>query len=1124
MEVVVSLLLDALKRLYKSKSNRLSNRNKNPGGWRRCRIEQMESRQMLSISVPLLELGGVYIETGKGDDLTGDAFAVAFTGGADGSKLTDLTIDLNASNSNFEFCYFDPTSSFKLVSDSSNVGLDMGNIEISGDRTMLTLHFSDFNPGEKLVFTFDVDESTDSVISPLAEADEITWHDNATITGTFAAEHYYDAVLKATFSNVYVTSLGLPDDNYKTNQIVGITDATEVELVDTAGAFASMSQEPLPGSISGHIYYDYNNNGILDTGESLITGISVTVELLDSQGTVIDTINTTSGYYKFDKLQAGVYSVREATQPDGYLDGKDKAGSSGGTVGNDIISSINLGIDTDATDYDFGEIKPASISGHVYHDNNNDGVFDSETPIAGATVVLLDAEGGQVGTAATDSSGFYIFDNLMPGTYSLHEIQPGEYLDGKDSAGTSGGTLATNSFDDSITSIWLPPETKAKNYDFGELLPASISGKVHADLIRNCLVDPGEPFLSGVTIYLLDGSGNRTNISTTTDANGEYIFTGLEPGVYGVEEIQPPEYFEGCNRVGSAGGSKDGVNRIITVPLGSGVNGIHYDFCEILPATISGYVFQDGPVIKLNKDDPIPYIPSVRDGALTPDDTRLAGIVLQLCDGSGFPRLDAYGNPITTVTNAQGYYEFTGLAPDDYSIIARIPTGYIPGIDTAGSKGGLVVNRYATIDLELLNTLAVDTEGSAIVKISLNSGDAGVMYNFSVVKTVDPPDTPPFFPNPPPTIPDTPRMPVVPDPLRYGVNYTLPPIVMPQQLMGGSGGPPGYTWHLSVINGGQPRRLQSGTEFAANTQTQLFNAETWTGANLDEGGVFVIADTNGMPVKKYRFGLRGATPATGDWNGDGVTEIGVFVAGLWFMDLNGNGQWDENDLWAKLGQEGDRPVTGDWDGDGKIDIGIYGPAWFGDPKALSFEPGLPDAKNTIRNRYKNVPPEPEDATIGWRTMKRTSAGNFRSDLIDHVFRFGAEEDKPVAGDWDSDGIYAVGVFRNGTWFLDIDGDGRWSQSDQVYEFGQPGDVPIVGDWSGDGVSKLGVYRNGTFMLDTNNNHVLDATDKVFALGGPGDKPFSGDFTGSGVDTVGVYQDGGAESVSIPTPAAVPAGE
>ena len=325
--------------------------------------------------------------------------------------------------------------------------------------------------------------------------------------------------------------------------------------------------------------------------------------------------------------------------------------------------------------------------------------------------------------------------------------------------------------------------------------------------------------------------------------------------------------------------------------------------------------------------------------------------------------------------------------------------------------------------------------------------------------------------------------------------------------------------------------MQNG-EFAEDGQTQIFDPATWTGADLNQGGVWTIADSNGVPVKQFRFGLPGATPITGDWNGDGVTKIGLFIDGLWFLDLDGNGMWDENDLWAKLGKSGDRPVTGDWDGDGKTDIGIFGPSWFGDAKALLAEPGLPDAQNPIGNRYKNMPPEPEDATIGWRTMKRTSAGRLRADLIDHVFHFGTEDDMPVIGDWNGDGVYTVGIFRNGTWFLDMNGDGRWGPGDLVVQFGQQGDIPVVGDWTGDGITKLGVYRNGVFYLDTNNNHVLDAADKIFALGGPGDKPFAGDFTGSGIDTVGVYHDGGgsAQTVSapapehVPTPAPVPAGK
>jgi serine-aspartate repeat-containing protein C/D/E len=199
-------------------------------------------------------------------------------------------------------------------------------------------------------------------------------------------------------------------------------------------------------------------------------------------------------------------------------------------------------------------------------------------------------------------------------------------------------------------------------------------------------------------------------------------------------------------------------------------------------------------------------------------------------------------------------------------------------------------------------------------------------------------------------------------------------------------------------------------------------------------------------------------------------------------------------------------VVGDWDGDGKADIGIFGLAWLGDITAIEADPGLPDAMNPPKNQFKNIPPTPPEAANGVRAMKRTNAGNIRSDLIDHVFQFGRESDKAVVGDWTGDGIKKIGTFRNGTWFLDVDGDGRWSAPDVMVQFGRAGDVPVVGDWTGDSVSKLGVYRGGTFILDTDNNRQVDATDKVFELGTPGDKPFAGDFNGKGVDTVGVYHE------------------
>ncbi|MBI3464276.1 MAG: VCBS repeat-containing protein, partial [Planctomycetes bacterium] len=229
--------------------------------------------------------------------------------------------------------------------------------------------------------------------------------------------------------------------------------------------------------------------------------------------------------------------------------------------------------------------------------------------------------------------------------------------------------------------------------------------------------------------------------------------------------------------------------------------------------------------------------------------------------------------------------------------------------------------------------------------------------------------------------------------------------------------------------------------------------------------------------------------------------------GEWFIDLNGNGTWDKDDLWAKLGYRDDMPVTGDWDGDGKTDIGIFGPAWPGDPRAVKAEPGLPEATNDAMGKKKNVPPEPDEAAIGVRRLQRSSRGVQREDLIDHVFHYGIGGDKPVAGDWNGDGVATIGVFRDGEWVMDTDGDGKTTGRDQSAQFGQAGDLPVVGDFNGDGLDELGVFRDGAWYLDTNGNRRIDPQDRVIYLGARGDRPVVGDWDGDGADEVGTYQPG-----------------
>jgi PKD repeat protein len=100
------------------------------------------------------------------------------------------------------------------------------------------------------------------------------------------------------------------------------------------------------------------------------------------------------------------------------------------------------------------------------------------------------------------------------------------------------------------------------------------------------------------------------------------------------------------------------------------------------------------------------------------------------------------------------------------------------------------------------------------------------------------------------------------------------------------------------------------------------------------GGIWYLdVNNNGTwdsspPDKEFSWGKRpGDIPLTGDWNGDNITETGIFRSGgTWYLDMNNNGTWDGSPpdkefSWGK--QPGDIPITGDWNGDGITETGIF---------------------------------------------------------------------------------------------------------------------------------------------------------------------------------------------------------
>lgn len=128
-------------------------------------------------------------------------------------------------------------------------------------------------------------------------------------------------------------------------------------------------------------------------------------------------------------------------------------------------------------------------------------------------------------------------------------------------------------------------------------------------------------------------------------------------------------------------------------------------------------------------------------------------------------------------------------------------------------------------------------------------------------------------------------------------------------------------------------------------------------------------------------------------------------------------------------------------------------------------------------------------------------GNRQLDGGDQAFRYGGPGDDPVVGDWNGDGFDQVGVFRDGTWFLDSNANRRFDARDASFTFGLPGDIPVVGDWNGDGIDDVGVFRTGTWYLDSNGSRRFDAAaDEVVVFGAPDAVPVVLN------DRIGTYDD------------------
>ena len=418
--------------------------------------------------------------------------------------------------------------------------------------------------------------------------------------------------------------------------------------------------------LAGKVYFDKNDSSSYTAGEEGFNG--VTVNLVDAAGAVVATTTTDAdGNYSFAKLGAGTYTVKVVK--DGDLANLTQTEDPDGTKDN-ASGAITLNADNPVREnVNFGYVKKHAISGNIYQDENRDKTKNgNDINLSGVTVTLVDGSGNVVATTTTDASGNYNFLGLADGTYTVKVDTTGKLAGLEQTEDPSG---AKNSQSTPITFTRNDPDVT--NVNFGYAKDYSIAGNVYRDSNRSESKDASETVFQGVTVNLVDASGNVV-ATTTTDADGNYSFSKLPAGDYTVKVVKDGA-IKDMDQTEDPDGTKDNASGKISIgadnPTQTGVN-----FGYNPNNTIKGSVYRDD-----NRS-------SSRDGS----EEGYQGQTVQL--------LDQDGNVVaTTTTAADGSYSFEHLPDGTYSVKA-VKDGALTDTEQTEDPDGTKDNASEPITLD----------------------------------------------------------------------------------------------------------------------------------------------------------------------------------------------------------------------------------------------------------------------------------------------------------------------------------------------------------------------------------------------------------------------------------------
>ena len=470
-------------------------------------------------------------------------------------------------------------------------------------------------------------------------------------TGAYAFGGVMPGSAKLTFELADGQAFSRNASGTKRVSVVPMADARMGEsglLEVTAGANLADQDAGVVGVgvVSGRIWEDSAYDGRNDPAERGVSG--ATVELLDAASghRVAAAVTDESGAYEMGFVRMGTYTLRTSL-PQGMI--FTCAGESAIAETDDAQAStaaFSLGMGQSLTGLHIGAIVPASISGRLAIDEDEDGdCSGAQEGLSGAMVTVMQG-GTVVATAKTDAQGGYAFDTLRPGAYRLRLSLGSGALFVPD----TGLRLTDPNAEEGETGEYtLAMGQRLEIEPVAVVRAARIAGRAWMDEDVNGSMDAGEEAMTGVRAELL-GADGAVIASAQVGGNGEYAFERLRSGIYSLrftlrEDVLFTEYtgLDGGSCVPVTPGNMGGTQPF-ALAMGEQKSGMNVG--GILPGRIGDTVWLDvnGNGLQDYKE---PLIPGVSLTLLRAEDGGLEEVA-------------------TTVSDAYGYYRFEALRPGSY--------------------------------------------------------------------------------------------------------------------------------------------------------------------------------------------------------------------------------------------------------------------------------------------------------------------------------------------------------------------------------------------------------------------------------------------------------------------------